>query len=330
METYPLLLSAVEVDNIKLVESMLDYNIDVNEVNHVGDTALFIATFDRNMEMIKFLLNRDADINIRNNEGQTVLHFTLNEMTQIFIDHKSNIHNIDFEGCTPLHSVCEHADLQTIKCLLKNGANLNSLNLKGRTPLLHMFAYLPNHLNPGKIIPFLLDHSDVNVVDKDGNDILKIYEKNNVDTWFFVIIEHIAKLKVCGVVVNQSMLDYLTVKFKKYFSMCVRELLSAKNTKFTNSWVSFFHLLVEDEIKLVRFAGNRNIVRDFKKCDVDQKFPIYGAKIHKNFSKTIDKRKIWDNSTITLRDCLPIFDTYHLIIRNILECLSTKDLSKLS
>lgn len=51
--------------------------------------------------------------------------------------------------------------------------------------------------------------------------------------------------------------------------------------------------------------------------------------MRKNFTKAIKQRKIWDNATVTLSNNLPIFNSNHLIIRNILSCLSTKDWSKL-
>lgn len=42
-----------------------------------------------------------------------------------------------FEGCSLLHLACQTADIGMIELLLQYGANVNALDLKGRTPLHH-------------------------------------------------------------------------------------------------------------------------------------------------------------------------------------------------
>lgn len=326
---------AVNQGNVELVKALLDQNVDVNRVTFYGDTALINAAYTKNVAIIKLLLKKGADVNLKNNEGQTVMHFATSEIIPLLLNYGSNIHASDYELCTPLHYACEYADKKTIKLLLKNGADLNARDSIGRTPVLHVLGY-PDHQNPDdvhqnplKIMPFLLDFSDVNVIDKNGNNIFRVSEK--MECWLFIVLEHFAKLKVLNIFIQPRILDYITSRksLNKYFTMCVKELLNAKNTKFHNSWVSLFHLLVDDQSKLVKYAGNRNIVKEFEKSDLFKRFPVYGIKMHANFLKAISIRKIWENSTITLSDCLPIFDHNHLIIKNILDCLAKKKLLKL-
>ena len=55
--------------NIKLVSSLLEKGISVNEKNNDGNTALHFAYYINNMEIVKLLLNYHINTNIKNNKG---------------------------------------------------------------------------------------------------------------------------------------------------------------------------------------------------------------------------------------------------------------------
>lgn len=118
-------------------------------------------------------------------------------------------------------------------------------------------------------------------------------------------------------------------KHKEYLKKCSKELDSAKSKKLRHSWVTFWNLLVDDAKKLKNYAGNLDLVRDFKKSDCLKKFPIYGATILKNMEKGIETRRLYDKSAAILSNCCPVYSPTHLIIRDILDCLNYKDYEKL-
>lgn len=265
MEKISLLLEAINNRNIELFNTLLAQNTNVNE-DFNGITPLQLACCNTNEEMTKLLLEAGADVNKKSDDGKTALYLSGNEIIlQMQIDYGSDIYNIDFEGCTPLHRLCGAASLKIIKCLLKNGANINALDINKRTPVMHVLGRSDGikqytHPRPYEVLKFLLEISDINVIDRYGNNILNVDKKNKA--WLCIILEHLAKLKVLDYFIHQTILDVILndKEFKRFFLTCLDELQEAKSMKFTDSWVSFLNLLIDDKKKLIMYAGNQNIV----------------------------------------------------------------------
>lgn len=110
--------------------------------------------------------------------------------------------------------------------------------------------------------------------------------------------------------------------------MCTEELLLAKSSRLKNSWVTFFNLLVDNKRKLKNYAGNKDLVEDFRSSDCLKKFPIYGSTMQNNVEKGINRRGFFDESSNLFSHYLPVFSPNHLIVRDTLDCLITDDLSK--
>lgn len=87
--------------------------------------------------------------------------------------------------------------------------------------------------------------------------------------------------------------------------------------------------MVGSKRSLKNFAGNQDLIEDFKNNDCSKMFPIYSASMPKNIEKGIKRREVFDKSSVLLSINLPIFNPNHLIIRDVLDCItSTKDLIK--
>lgn len=101
-----------------------------------------------------------------------------------------------------MHRMCSGlGNLKTIKCLLKNGASLDSLDFDGRTPLMYVLGrpYKAEFLNdmhsrPEEVLPFLLKNGNVNIIDNDGRNMLnaKTHKKPRLK----FVAKHISKLTV--------------------------------------------------------------------------------------------------------------------------------------
>ena len=104
---------------------LLNNGADVNTKGNDGTTALHAAAELGNTDMIKLLLTHDADVNAKNNEGMTALHYAARQLPS-HEKERVNLHtNLvvagDWSGA--------------VKLLLENGADSESRDNNGQTPL---------------------------------------------------------------------------------------------------------------------------------------------------------------------------------------------------
>lgn len=97
---------------ISIMKIILQYDINVNDVDLVGWTALHIACRNKSKTIVELLLEKDADVNVKNNDGYTPLHHVFDTL---FGE--------------------EEIALSIAIRLLKAGADLHAKNNDGQTPL---------------------------------------------------------------------------------------------------------------------------------------------------------------------------------------------------
>lgn len=304
-----------------------------------GKTPLqSLIGFNTNLKLVKLLLSFKPDVNLKDSEGQISLFKAVScgnlEITQALIDHGSYVNSIANNGSTPLHAACIRLGSQIfkdpyidiVKCLLKNKADTSARNHDGRTPVMHTFEReIPiSH----EALVFSLKYFNFNDVYLDGKNFLSCYQWDS--TWKIFLL-HFAKLQALDLLVHPSVLISISnyKDYKTYYEKSMNELSLAKSCKLKNSWITYFNLLVDGKKKLKNYAGNEDLIKDFKKRKFVRKFPLYGEQICKNLEKGVNRRKLYDVSSVLLSNCLLNLNPTHLIVRDILDCVSTKELSKL-
>lgn len=124
----PLIHSAV-YGNVSFIRLLLDRGADVNATNSAGATALMRAA--TNYEKVRLLLDRDADVNARSGLGNTALmlaarsansHRTVSLLLARGADAKATNHF----GSTALMAAAAGGDNQSVRLLLKRGADVNA------------------------------------------------------------------------------------------------------------------------------------------------------------------------------------------------------------
>lgn len=328
----------------------------------------FIRASD-SLEGLAYLLSRGAYVNAINERGMTPLHFCVQfrtvESIKLLLKFNAKVNMKDIRKSTPLDVAIEgQKDLEVIDTLIDAGANFHMITrnaknyILGRGNSLMTEFFLKKGMNANRLsntgnlrwpcdvghpetIKLLLKYGfNVNVIYPNGSNVLDNCEKKLVhgirpwDKKFqpeLIFIEHIAILKTRDLEVHSSLIETIFKKddYQSYFTQCEQELLKAKNTEFTDSWVTFFHLLIDDDTKLTKYAGNKNLVGDFSSTDWSEKFRIYGETMKKNFSKALENRKFRDDAAVILSAHLPIFDPTHLIIKDVLDCITENDWKKL-
>lgn len=332
--------------HFEVAESLLKHGADVNAQDKDGRTALHHLVMVKKplagVKIVELFLNFNADVSIKDNSNETPVVKAIiagnPEVLRLFLDHGADVSSVySRNGSTLLHCACKpNFDFKShaiIKCLLKKGANVNAMDSKGQTPLMYLMKiedlrqqwenvritlnYLPK-------FKFLLKYSDVGMTDFEDNTVF-CYDKSKI--FWKIVLEHVAKVQALGFPVQPVLMNKIlsVAGYKNYFKKCEKELEMAKSTKLRNSWVSFFNLLVDSKRKLKNYAGNRDLIESFKSSKCTTKFPIYGFKMLKNVKKGLESRVLFDKSSIVLSYYLPICNPDHLIIRNILDCLTWKD-----
>lgn len=139
-------------NNVQLVEKLISNGADLTKAkkNNIYEyDALYVAIENKHLKIINLLINKKAKIN------------------QLY----------DEEGLTPLVLACKLNDIEIVKLLLKNGANVNGIELAETdyklTPLL--MAIDNNNLGIAKLL--LESGANKLLTDQNGNPLLSIASK---------------------------------------------------------------------------------------------------------------------------------------------------------
>ncbi|XP_076349043.1 uncharacterized protein LOC143246344 isoform X2 [Tachypleus tridentatus] len=105
-----------------------------------GRTALHRAVERDNYEALKNLLDLGASPNYKDNRGLTALYFSVlygrnAKLTEILLRDHANFGIADHQGWQEVHQACKHGLVQHLEHLLFYGADINSRNASGNTPL---------------------------------------------------------------------------------------------------------------------------------------------------------------------------------------------------
>lgn len=338
---------ARKVEILKLLLESEGINLEAKDSD--GYTPLYLAASSENDKTLKLLLEAGASVDGASVDGDSEDDFGSKTPVYSAI-YSRKIGNLtilleagaDFnKGSTSRYTLL---DMIIRRCLFKHifkilaryGLNFNDKNVQGKTLLSFLIGKL-SLPRQGLIsnaslecLKFFLKHTDVNITDKDGKNMLcdsfeSVPNKEKYKYLCTVILQHIAKLKSLNVDVDAALLDMIsrTNDYNEYFTKCMQELEKAKETKLQNCWVTFFNLIVDNRLNFVKYAGNQDLIEDSVK-NVEN-FPIYGSKMQKNVSKGIEGRKLWDRAADILSYSMPIFNPTHLIIGDVLNTLKMRD-----
>lgn len=173
------LKNAVISDNLIMIQTLLDEGADIEApLNDCHDTPLLYTAKTNNFTTLKLLLELGANVHADNRYGNTALHLAMRnnyitcstdlflsdfpprpkfvysrhimtnlDIIRLLLNNKANVHAKNNEGDTPLHLVTKlyphHFSLTGIKLLLKHGANIDAQNIYNET-VLHQAVRIQN------------------------------------------------------------------------------------------------------------------------------------------------------------------------------------------
>ncbi|XP_071099824.1 transient receptor potential cation channel subfamily A member 1 homolog isoform X3 [Haliotis cracherodii] len=124
----------------KFLELIYTDNI-INTEDNIGNTALHLAAQNGHTEIVKKMLEKHkAEHGRKNDRERTALHLAAEKgHTQtvgvIVARHKQGVFAEDQDRNTPLHLAAKGGHKDTVQLLVKNGADMNQMNVHGMTPL---------------------------------------------------------------------------------------------------------------------------------------------------------------------------------------------------
>ncbi len=282
---------------LHILDSEIKRNHDIKHfINQKGESVLQIALNYEVDSIINYIINNtDFLKQIINNAsyefGLTALHQAIinNNIAIKLINNGADINKSDYMGNTPLHYMIIEKRYELLEYL--NNVNFNETNMNGNTAL-HLLIEDDqvniNSLSSNKLLKtlcILIEHTDLNIINNDGNTILyfiviknlwtledikkilvnkplnifianknnkTIYDINNKDEFIEIVVE-----SYINVLYKNS--DKLIVDWEKYCShqhQTDRKLLKLLNKKDTGKDIKMYckeyiYKLIQDEIKSV-------------------------------------------------------------------------------
>lgn len=143
--------SAIYTNNFERIKQLVKPNVDIVNVPE-EQPIMLIAARDGTAEIFKYIYQihkmQNGAVDITNNYGQTALHRAIHNgkrgvgpyIIDFLCKNGANINSKDSSGNTPLHLSIEFigsstSDLQKLKALLENGANMHVSDNNNETPL---------------------------------------------------------------------------------------------------------------------------------------------------------------------------------------------------
>ncbi|CAB0044840.1 unnamed protein product [Trichogramma brassicae] len=179
---------------VDAVKKFLELGQDPNLLEEkTGDSPLHFALQKRNNAVVELLLRAGSDPNLTNKKGSTALHLIIKidadgSLTKEFLEICSyrrqpvEIDAWDNLGHTPLSLALRNYKKKAVETLLRNGADPNSVNVYGETPLYIM----TNGWYEDDVVRLFFDISDalnrpvqINTRDNKGNTPLHFAVSNN-------------------------------------------------------------------------------------------------------------------------------------------------------
>ena len=265
MENQTLIQIALDYENLRIVDYLLDKDIDFDNIDSkYGISLLMYIVILNNNNLLKKLLKKDININVTDYTGNDAFHYAIMEnnldIILFLIDKDINFNTQNLDGNIPLHTfliindnISDNKDkMKILKLLIKN-SDLNLQNNKGKT-CLHLL--IENYLWKEEDIYKRLRKKELNVFIKDNNDedvYSKIIDRKKflnlvADSYYYEIQRNKKNLKIKWEL-NCSTQDYENIIDNKDRKSCIKKIMDViKNEKRSIPKIKDFNIKIDNGI----------------------------------------------------------------------------------
>ncbi len=118
-----------------------------------------ICLSNNESEVLKMITSDPTCVNVQDEYSYTPLHelcsTDLTNIAQLLIDNGANINSVNDEGITPLHIV---NSLEMAELLIKNGADIDAIDNEGCSPLIRLAMEPSDYLVDFDYIAEIMEH----------------------------------------------------------------------------------------------------------------------------------------------------------------------------
>lgn len=176
---------AARYDRPLVLRTQLDLGMNVNIQNSDQNTALILASLNKNVDCVRLLLKRKADTEIKNHRKDTALIVAAavkcDPIVELLLDHGANVHAQNECGDTAFDNAVISTSKSTAEILLDHGAQINRKNKWGFTALHRMACGSEMEWADRQMITFLLkmgaDKTITNNYNETALDSAKKYQR---------------------------------------------------------------------------------------------------------------------------------------------------------
>ncbi|KAL3501043.1 hypothetical protein ACH5RR_035492 [Cinchona calisaya] len=136
------LLFVTQANDIEaLAKLLMQPEINLNEQDENGFSAVMAAAAGGNVEAFRLLVHTGADVNLPNVYGETAIslsqkHQNSNVFEKVMLDYLHTKGNNSYGGSSTLHRAAHSGDLNLVRTLTTEGYDINLSDCDGYTPLM--------------------------------------------------------------------------------------------------------------------------------------------------------------------------------------------------
>ncbi|KAJ0704376.1 putative ankyrin repeat-containing domain-containing protein [Helianthus annuus] len=174
-------------------------NINLNEQDSNGLSAVMVTAIQGDVHAFKLLVYSGADVKLTNKKGETAISLSRTKensdmFEEVMLRFTLEKGNRSSQGFYPLHYASRHGDTQAVKLLTTRGYDINALNGDGYTPL--MLAAREGNAQMCKLLISCGSLCDVS--NSKGENALSLARKQTMKHAECVILDECARVLVLG------------------------------------------------------------------------------------------------------------------------------------